>query len=96
MRHRRLCSNEVLVKANDECIIMELISRGYKEDFVRNAVAKRIKQISNMYNEDFTLRTSRKENEGLVYGAKSIYDEEWFTHEKLSMILRTSLPEGVK
>ena len=96
LRHRRLCSNEVLVKANDECIIMELISRGYKEDFVRNAVAKRIKQISNMYNEDFTLRTSRKENEGLVYGAKSIYDEEWFTHEKLSMILRTSLPEGVK
>ena len=52
---------------------MELVTRGYKEEFVRNAVAKRVKQISKMFNDDFTLRTSRKEHEGGV----SLWGQEY-------------------
>lgn len=96
LRHRRLCSNEMLAETNDDCIVQELKSRGYKEEFVKNAVRKRIDQIKKLYDADFKLNQIKKAPDGLVYGAKSTYDEEWFTHEKLVMILRTSLPEGVR
>ena len=96
LRHRRLCSNEKLVQVNDECITKELISRGYKEGFIRKSVDFRISQITRMYDQNLQLRNSKEVPEGLVYGAKTIYDEEWLTHEKLRLILRIALPEGIK
>ena len=96
LRHRRLCSNEKLVQVNDECIIRELTSRGYKENFVRQTVDLRVREIATKYNQKLQMMTPRETPEGLVYGAKTIYDEEWFTHEKLRLILRISLPEGIR
>ena len=96
LRHRRLCSNTLLVETNDECIMMELISRGYKENFVRNCVQKRIDQIKENYDLEFSLKGNKKTPEGLVYGTKCVYDEEWATHDKLMKILKASLPEGVR
>ena len=96
LRHRRLSSNELLVETNDECILQELKSRGYKEEFVRRAINRRIVQIKKLYDSEFKLNQLKKPPIGLVYGAKSVYDEEWFTHDKLMMILKTSLPEGVR
>ena len=96
LRHRRICSNEILVKTNDDCIVQELKSRGYNEEFVRRAVRKRIDQINKLYDAEFKLNQLKKPPQGLVFGAKSIYDEEWFTHDKLMLILKASLPEGVR
>jgi hypothetical protein len=84
------------VQVNDECITKELISRGYKEGFIRKSVDFRISQITRMYDQNLQLRNSKEVPEGLVYGAKTIYDEEWFTHDKLRLILRIALPEGIK
>ena len=96
LRHRRLCSNEKLVETNDECLTMELSSRGYSENYVRNCVKKRIEQIQKNYDDGFCLKGIKKAPEGLVYGTKCVYDEEWFTHTKLMMILRTSLPREIR
>ena len=56
----------------------------------------RIEQITRMYDQKLEMRSPREVPEGLVYGAKTVYDEEWFTHEKLRLILRIALPDGVR
>ena len=96
LRHRRLTTNRILLKTNDECIITEIVSRGYKEEHVRKIVLDRIKVIEQEYNEKFERRTKRSLPRGLVYGAKTVYDQEWNTHFKLKMILKHSLPEGIR
>ena len=96
LRHRRICSNETLAQTNDECITKELMSRGYKETFVRDKITERIRQIEKMYDNQLQSVGDRILPEGLVYGTKTIYDEEWFTHHKLMLILKNALPKGVK
>ena len=96
LRHRRLCSNDELAEVNDECIIQELISRGYQEQFVRKAVQKRKSQIEEIYDSEYRLKQLRNPPVGLVYGAKTLYDEEWFTHKKLMLVLKAALPDGVR
>ena len=45
LRHRRLTENRVLIRTNDECIINELVYRGYSEQLVRKMAMDRIKVI---------------------------------------------------
>ena len=96
LRHRRITGNKNLQQVNDECIIAELISRGYRETVVRKCVESRIKQIGEEYNEKLLRRETKKRPVGLVYGATTEYDQEWNTHHKLGMILKQSLPDGVR
>ena len=63
---------------------------------MRNCVKKRIEQIQKNYDDGFCLKGIKQAPEGLVYGTKCVYDEEWFTHTKLMMILRTSLPREIR
>ena len=81
---------------NDECLIKELESRGYDRQFLREAVHQRIKQIGHDYSFTYERREMRKVPEGLVYGSKTVYDQEWFTHQKLHHILKQSLQEGIR
>ena len=96
LRHRRICSNKTLTQTNDECITKELMSRGYKEEFVRSKITERIRQIEKLYDKQLQPVGDKILPEGLVYGTKTIYDEEWFTHHKLMLILKNALPKGVK
>ena len=96
LRHRRITGNRILQQVNDECIIAELTSRGYSETAVRKCAESRINQIGEEYNAKLSRREAKKRPEGLVYGAKTEYDQEWNTHHKLKMILKHSLPEGVR
>ena len=96
LRHRRLTSSRKLQTVNDECLIKELESRGYDKQFLRRAVHQRIKQIGHDYSFTYERREMRKVPEGLVYGSKTVYDQEWFTHQKLHHILKQSLPEGIR
>ena len=61
-----------------------------------SAAESRINQIGEEYNVKLSRREAKKRPEGLVYGAKTEYDQEWNTHHKLKMILKHSLPEGVR
>ena len=96
LRHRRLTSSRILQVANDECLILELISRGYSKDLLRKIVQERIVSIGEQYNQNFVRRKGRENPEGLVYGAVSIYDEEWNTHYKVHRLLKQCLPNGVR
>ena len=96
MRHRRLTKNRTLVKANDEALVIELQSRGFKKEYIEKLIRKRIMNIGEDYNHQYVRRKAREEPEGLVFGAKTIHDEEWNTHHKLHKILKHSLPINVR
>ena len=96
MRHRRLTSSKILQTANDECLILELVSRGYKKEFVRKMVQERIVRIGHQYDHELVRRRQRDNPDGLVYGAVSVYDEEWNTHYKVHKLLKQCLPIGVR
>ena len=96
LRHRRITGNKNLQQVNDECIIAELTSRGYRETVVRKCVESRIKQIGEEYNEKLLRRETKKRPVGLVYGATTEYDQEWNTYHKTRMIIKQSLPDAFK
>ena len=96
LRHRRLTKNRKLVEANDESLVIELQSRGYRKEYVEKVIKKRIKNIGEEYDHQFVRRKAREDPEGLVYGSKTVYDEEWNTHHKLHKILKHSLPIKVR
>ena len=96
LRHRRLTSSRILQTANDECLILELVSRGYKKEFVRKMVQERIVRIGHQYDHELVRRRQRDNPDGLVYGAVSVYDEEWNTHYKVHKLLKQCLPIGVR
>ena len=96
LRHRRLTSNRIIQTANDECLVLELESRGYKESFLKKIVQERIQKIGSEYNHKYVRNKMRENPEGLVYGAVSVFDEEWNTHYKLHRLLKQSMPIGVR
>ena len=96
LRHRRLTKNRKLIEANDEALIVELKSRRYRKEFSENLVKRRIQKIGEEYDQHFNRRKPRENPEGLVYGAKTIFNQEWNTHYKLHKILRHSLPINVR
>ena len=96
LRHRRLTSSRKLQKVNDDCLVKEMESRGYNKEFLTNAVQKRIMQIGQDYSYTFQRRELREVPKGLVYGSKTVYDQEWFTHQKLHHILKQCLPAGIR
>ena len=77
LRHRRLTKNRTLVKANDEALVIELQSRGYEKEYIEKLIRKRIMNIGEDYNHQYVRRKAREEPEGLVFGAKTVHDEEW-------------------
>ena len=96
LRYRRICSNGDFVQLNDDCLIEELVSRGYDERYIRRLAAARRYEICENYDENYNRKKKGLACEGLVYGSKSVYDGIWYTHRKLACILLQALPDGIR
>ena len=88
LRHRRLCSSELFVIANDTCLKREIVSRGYSERFVQQSIQKRIKRILEQYDQNYERKNPMRILENIVYGSISINDEVWETHKILRIFLK--------
>ena len=96
LRHRRLTSSRKLQLANDESLVLELVSRGYNKEFLRKIVRQRIVKIGQDYNRKLVRYKCRENPDGIVFGAVSVFDEEWNTHYKVHRLLKQCLPIGVR
>ena len=97
LRHRRLCSRAEFIEVNDDCLLKELQSRGYSYKKVRRMMRQRIGNLAEIYDDETWVRCNEKRKlEGLVYGAKMVYDGIWNTHKRLAQLLKFALPKGVR
>ena len=96
LRHRRLCSTDLLVEINDTCLRNELESRGYIREYVANQIMHRIKKIQSDYDKQMKRKHENVIPKNLVYGSTCKYDATWHTHHALRKLLRKGLPSGVK
>ena len=96
LRYRRICSSMRFVEVNDECLVLELVARGYSEKMIRKIIAKRVWVIGEEYDERYVRLHERGVPKGLVYGATVACDSVWRTDEKVLGILSRCLPRGIR
>ena len=88
LRHRRICSNEDLIKTNDKCLEMELISRGYSKSLISKLIENRKNDISRDFSEEYIRIKPVSTPKGLVFGATTVYDSVWETHKIMKYFIK--------
>ena len=96
LRHRRLCSSEEFSQMNDKCLKMEITSRGYPVSKIDEMIKQRIISINQGYSKKLVKLTPSIVPLGIVYGSKTIYDNDRDTHIIVNRLLNRCLQVNVK
>ena len=96
LRYRRLCSDDKIVRLNEQCLSRELKKVGYSEKGVQNMIRDAQKNIKENFDKIFEKRTkdSNKKRK-IVYGSKVTFEGLIRSHSIVIEIIRASLVEQV-
>ena len=89
LRYRRICSNVIFVKLNDQLLFNEMLKVGYSRSVLNKEFSKALNYIEIKYNSDtFEKEVDIGDVEDLFYCGKITYDDPTGSHKIIKTLLQ--------